>query len=203
MPVAIRGHSVKLCAKGGRQLATIGVEDRDLAGGGKVRVLCLTAPPANALSHAVRLALSDALTKAVQDPAIRAIILTGAGRGFSSGLEPAALGIAQQPPSVADLTAMIAGSPKPLIAALHGLTLSAAAELALAAHARVARDDLRFGLRSALIGQLPDAGGTQRLAHLVGAEAAIHLLREAVLVGAAEAVALGLVVVSQFENPDG
>jgi 3-hydroxyacyl-CoA dehydrogenase len=174
-------------------LATIGVEDRSLAGGGKVRILCLTGPRANALSHALRVALVAALAAANADSDIRAIVLTGAGRAFSSGLDPAALVADQLPPRVADLTQAIAASPKPVIAALHGLTLSAAAEIALAAHARVARADLRFGLRSALIGGLPDAGGTQRLPQLVGAEAAIRLLRDAAMVGAKQARAMGLV----------
>lgn len=158
-----------------------------------VRILRLDAPPLNALSQGMRLALAGALHAAIAGAAVDRIILTGAGRGFSGGLDAGATGTGQAAPTVADLASVIAGSPKPVIAALHGLTLSAAAELALACHARVAAGDLRFGLRRVRVGQLPEAGGTQRLPPLVGAQAAIRLLREGVLVGAQEALAMGLV----------
>jgi 3-hydroxyacyl-CoA dehydrogenase len=174
-------------------VASVGVDDRDLASGGKARILCLTAPPMNALTAALRTALGAALTAALADPAVQAIVLMGAGAAFSTGLAAQDMGQPQAGPSVAELAAMIAGAAKPVVAALHGLTLSAAAELALAAQARVAGPDLRLGLRAARFGQLPDAGGTQRLPQLVGAGVAIRLLRDGAMVTAHEAVTMGLV----------
>ncbi len=147
----------------------------------------------NVLTPALRTALGAALAAALADPAVRVIVLMGAGAAFSTGLAALDMGEPQAAPSVADLAVMIAGAAKPIIAALHGLTLSAAAELALAAQARVAGPDVRFGLRAARFGQLPDAGGTQRLPQLVGAGAAIRLLRDGVLVTAHDAMAMGLV----------
>lgn len=158
-----------------------------------VRNLCLSNRPVNALSHALRTALAAALTAAAGDPAVIAVVLTGAQGVFSGGLEPAAMGLPQQAPTVADLAEMIGASDKPVVAALQGLTLSAAADLVLAAHARVAGTDLRIGWREAALGLLPCAGATQRLPQLVGAEVAIRLLRGGALLGAEQALAVGLV----------
>ncbi len=160
---------------------------------GAVRLLWLEAPPANMLGADLRHGLMGALDAALADPGVAGIVLIGAGRGFSSGCDLAELGQAAQSPGVADLVRRVMSAPKPVIAALHGLVLGAAAELALAARGRVASPDLRFGLRDVLAGHLPMAGGTQTLPRLISAADALRLIGRAAMINATEAWAMGLV----------
>jgi 3-hydroxyacyl-CoA dehydrogenase len=159
---------------------------------GAVRVLTIDAPPANMLAPAVRADLLTSLQAALADPAVSAIVLIGQGRGFSSGCDVTELG-RQSRPTVAEIATLLIAAAKPVIAALHGGTFGAAAELALAARGRVATADLRFALRDVLAGHLPSAGGTQTLPRLVGADDALRLIGQAVVVTGAEAQACGIV----------
>ncbi len=159
---------------------------------GATRLLWLDAPPSNMLAPALRAQLMTALQEALAAPDVAAIVLIGQGRGFSSGCDLTELGH-QAAPSMADLVRLILTAEKPVVAALHGGTFGAAAELALAARARVAARDLRFALRDVLAGHLPSAGATQTLPRLVGGAAALRLIGQAAVVTAAEALALGLV----------
>jgi 3-hydroxyacyl-CoA dehydrogenase len=159
---------------------------------GTVRVLAIDAPPANMLDPALRTALLAALTAALADAQVSAIVLTGQGRGFSSGCDLTELG-RQTAPTVAEIAHVMLAADKPVIAALHGGTFGAAAELALAARARVAAPDLRFALRDGLAGHLPSAGATQTLPRLVGAAEALRLIGQAIVLTGAEAQAMGVV----------
>ena len=136
-----------------------------------VAVISFANPPVNGLSHAVRAGISAALDRARTDPAVRAIVLTGAGGIFSAGAD-----IRSSAPRRARRTRRCASSsirwrraPKPVIAAIAGTCLGGGLELALAAHYRVAGADARLGLPEVKLGLLPGAGGTQRLPRLVGA----------------------------------
>jgi 3-hydroxyacyl-CoA dehydrogenase len=166
---------------------------------GDLRLVRMTASPANLLSPALCAALMAALGDGLADPHTRAILLlsglTGPGQGFSGGMDLADMA-APWPagqPAVADVTRLLQAAEKPVIAVLHGTCLGAAAEIALAARARLAAPDLRFGLRDALVGLLPGAGGAVMLARLVGAAPALRLIANAVTITADEALALGLV----------
>jgi 3-hydroxyacyl-CoA dehydrogenase len=160
---------------------------------GDVLLLWLDAPPANLLTPGLRAALLAALDMGLANDAVRAIVLIGGGQGFSGGADVTELGRAVMEPSMAQIVQTLLDAPKPVIAALHGLTLGAAGELALAAQARIASPDLRFGLRDALAGHLPSAGATQTLPKLIGAAQTLRLIGQGAMVNAAEAVALGLV----------
>jgi 3-hydroxyacyl-CoA dehydrogenase len=88
---------------------------------------------------------------------------------------------------------MMEGSPKPVIAAIHGTALGGGLEVALCAHYRVAVPSARVGLPEVALGLLPGAGGTQRLPRIVGVEAALDMVTSGRHVPAKQALAMGLV----------
>ncbi len=91
-----------------------------------------------------------------------------------------------------DFTRSLAGLPKPTVAAITGYALGGGCEVALACDFRVVADDARLGQPEILLGIIPGAGGTQRLARLVGPAKAKELVFSGRFVGAAEALAIGL-----------
>ncbi len=141
-----------------------------------IAVLELNRPVANALAPSLRKELASRLTAAFADPAVRAIVLKGAGQGFSSGVDITEYERPLEAPWVGDLCKMIEDAPKPVVAALHGSALGAGFELALAAHARVADRSARVALPEVTLGLIPGAGGTQRLPRLTGAQVALEFL---------------------------
>lgn len=159
---------------------------------GPVLVLVIDAPPVNALGHAVRAGLAAGMRAALDDPAVRSVVICAEGRTFPAGADIAEFGQPPQPPALSEVLDLIEGSPKPVVAALHGSALGGGLELALAAHARVALADARLGLPEVNLGILPGAGGTQRLPRLIGAEQALRLMLTGRPVPAAEALALGI-----------
>ena len=105
-----------------------------------VAVLTIANPPVNALSLPVREALLAALRRAEADPAVRAIVLTGADGMFAAGadLNEVASGLVLKPPITRDVQAQIESLTKPLVAAIEGLALGGGFELALTCHWRLA-----------------------------------------------------------------
>ena len=87
----------------------------------------------------------------------------------------------------------VAGIPKPVVAAVNGYALGGGCELALCADLRIAADDATLGQPEVLLGIIPGAGGTQRLARLVGPSRAKDLVFTGRFVKAEEALAIGLV----------
>ncbi|WP_426958371.1 3-hydroxyacyl-CoA dehydrogenase NAD-binding domain-containing protein [Muricoccus radiodurans] len=158
-----------------------------------VALVRLSNPPVNALSGAVRGGVVDALQKANADPAVRAIVLTGEGRGFSAGADITEFGKPPVSPSLSEAIASVEESPKPVVAAISGNALGGGLELALGCHARVAAPDAKLGLPEVKLGLLPGAGGTQRLPRLIGAVPALKIMVEGNPIGAEAAKAAGLV----------
>jgi 3-hydroxyacyl-CoA dehydrogenase len=141
-----------------------------------IAVLELNRPVANALAPSLRKELETRLTAALADPVVKAIVLKGAGQGFSSGVDITEYERPLEAPWVGDLCEMIEDAPKPVVAALHGSALGAGFELALAAHARVADRSARVALPEVTLGLIPGAGGTQRLSRVTGAQVALEFL---------------------------
>ena len=143
-----------------------------------VAVVTLDHPPLNTLSLPLRLATEDAVHRALADPAVRAIVLTGAGRAFCGGgditeFDGPACTQQPTPPALFD---RIEDAVKPVVAAMHGFALGGGLELALACHARVAQAQTQVGLPEVHLGLVPGAGGTQRLPRLVGVERALNMI---------------------------
>ncbi|WP_104018818.1 enoyl-CoA hydratase/isomerase family protein [Roseovarius nitratireducens] len=143
---------------------------------GGVLVLRLDRPVANALVPEMRAALVAALDEAAQDAACRAVVIAGAGTGFSSGLDLSEDMTAPRAPTPGDLCHAMASCPKPVVAALHGEVAGAGLSLALAADARVAHEGTRLSLPEIALAGMPCAGATQRLPRLVGAQAALEMI---------------------------
>ncbi|WP_226622627.1 enoyl-CoA hydratase-related protein [Alloyangia pacifica] len=131
---------------------------------------------ANRLTPALRGALLAEIERAEADRDVACIVLQGAGACFSEGDDPAELEGPHAPPTPAELCRRIEACTKPVIAALHGCALGTGAELALAAHYRLAAPGTRFGLPNVALGLTPAAGATQRLPRLVGAGPALELM---------------------------
>lgn len=161
---------------------------------GNLAVLLLEAPPVNALSPTVAQALMMALQAALADPAVKAIVMAGAGRGFSAGADIS--NFEQGEPDGASMRALMSAfdlAEKPVVAALHGFALGGGMEIAMAAHWRVAAAGTRIGLPEINLGLLPGAGGTQRLPRLVGVSKALEMMMSGVPIPAEAALAVGLV----------
>lgn len=141
-----------------------------------VAVLRMDRPVANALAPQLRADLSMALLGAAQDDDVRAVVICGAGPGFSSGVDLTEYDRPLASPWVGELCREIEDFPKPVVAALHGSVLGAGVAIALAAHARVIQATARLALPEISLGMIPGAGATQRAPRLVGAQVALELM---------------------------
>ncbi len=159
-----------------------------------VAVLRLPAPPASTLGQALRLSLLQALDRVTGDPGLRGLVLTGQGTSFSAGSDLRDIGRPAVPgiPDLGTICARIEALQVPVVAALHGPALGAGAELALAAHYRLAAPGAQFGLPDIALGLVPGAGGSQRLPRLCDASTALDLLLRGRPVSAAEAQQAGI-----------
>ncbi len=161
-----------------------------------VAVVTLRNPPVNAITQAMRSGLLAAAERANADPAVRALVITGANETFVAGADLRELAQAGAVPArpilVESLDALEAGR-VPAIAAVDGHALGGGLEIALACHARVATSRAKFGLPEVNVGLLPGAGGTQRLPRVIGPEPALSLMLTGRPIDATHALQLGLV----------
>jgi len=157
-----------------------------------IGVITVDNPPVNALSHAVRQGLHDAIHAAQQD-ASKAVLIVCTGRTFIAGADITEFGKPPREPHLPDLCNTIESSSKIVVAALHGTALGGGLEVALSCHYRCAVPDAKVGLPEVKLGLLPGAGGTQRLPRLIGASAALDLMTSGNPIGAGQAASLGLV----------
>lgn len=150
-------------------------------------------PPVNALGAQVRQGLAKALADAQGDPAIKAIVIRGAGKMFSGGADITEFGKPPVDPWLPQVVDAIEASAKPVVAAIHGMALGGGLEVALGAHYRIANPKARLGLPEVSLGILPGAGGTQRLPRLVGVETALGMIVSGTPIAASKAAQAGLV----------
>ncbi len=167
------------------------------------RVITLNRPERlNAFNEAMHRALAPALAEAEADPACRALLLTGAGRGFCAGQdlgdrvakagETAAIGDAlgtYYNPLVLKLRSL----PFPVIAAVNGVAAGAGANIALACDLVVAARSASFVQAFVKLGLVPDSGGTWFLPRLVGTARALGLTLLGEKLSAEQAAAWGLI----------
>jgi 3-hydroxyacyl-CoA dehydrogenase len=143
-----------------------------------VAVLTLDNPPVNGLSHAVRVAYAEGLARANADPAVKAIVVTGAGKAFSGGADIKEFGTpkALAEPNLLSIIRATELSDKPVIAAIHTVAMGGGLELALGCHYRVAAPGANIALPEVKLGLIPGAGGTVRLPRVIGVEAAVNMI---------------------------
>ena len=177
---------------------------------GGVATLTLNRPETlNAWTNEVAEEAGAVLDEVRKDDDLRVLIITGAGRGFSSGADLSALGGATLGPpqfgdglvgrslrgyiGVWDLAVLIHNFPKPVIAAVNGVAAGAGFSVALACHIRIASDKARFSQIFVKRGLIPDSGATYFLPRIVGLAKACELVFTGDMVDAAEAERIGLV----------
>ncbi len=162
-----------------------------------VELLHLDHPPVNALNGALLDQLAVIARRLAADPSLKAVVVTGAGKSFAAGADISEFG----GPDAAGIFGgkfrlafdALAAIPRPVIAAVNGFALGGGYELALACDLRIATDKTRIGQPEILLGLIPGAGGTQRLARLVGPARAKEIVWSGRQIKADEALALGLV----------
>jgi enoyl-CoA hydratase len=154
----------------------------------------------NALNETVLRELLEAVAELDGDPSTRAVILTGAGtKAFAAGADIGALAemTAPQARQFADLGhrlgAAIEQAHMPFLAAINGFALGGGCELAMCCDILYASDKAKLGQPEVTLGVVPGFGGTQRLSRRVGAGRACQLCMTGELIGAEEALRIGLV----------
>lgn len=154
----------------------------------------------NALNAETMGELDAAVTALAADPAVRAVILTGAGeKAFVAGADINEL--AEASPVSGRETSLrgqrvlerLEKMGKPVVAAINGFALGGGLELALACHIRLAAEEAKLGLPEVKLGIIPGYGGTQRLARLIGKGRALEWILSGEMMDAAEAHRIGLV----------
>jgi enoyl-CoA hydratase/carnithine racemase len=154
---------------------------------GAVALLTLNRPEKlNAVNYALIDRLMQVLDAIEDDDAIRAVILTGAGRAFSAGADihefsqsvkcgPDA-GVKEFVRRGQAMTARMEAFPKPIVAAVNGIAFGGGCEIVEAVHLAVASEDATFAKPEIAIGIPPTFGGTQRLPRLAGRKRALEYL---------------------------
>ncbi|KIF76809.1 enoyl-CoA hydratase [Streptomyces sp. 150FB] len=175
-------------------MATVNLEVSD--GVGTIR---LDRPPMNALNIGMQDLLRELAREATERDDVRAVILYGGEKVFAAGadikemreMDHAAMVVRSG--ALQEAFTAVARIPKPVVAAITGYALGGGCELTLCADYRIAADNAKLGQPEILLGLIPGAGGTQRLARLVGPSRAKDLIFTGRQIRAAEALAIGLV----------
>lgn len=167
---------------------------------GRVAILTVNRPDKlNALNQAVRDEMLAHLQKIETDDSIGVVVITGSGdKSFIAGADiqefagrsPFDQREAMAFPRVFDI---MANYPKPVIAMINGFCLGGGCELSMSCDIRIASDKARFGQPEIKLGLIPGGGGTQRMPRLIGLGNAMRLILTGEMIGAAEALQIGLV----------
>lgn len=168
---------------------------------GPIATVTLNRPKVlNALNTQVFDELEAVFTTLAKDPAIRVILLTGAGeKAFAAGADINELAATDAISGEAkarrgqSVFRLIETCGKPVIACINGFALGGGCELAMACTLRLASETARLGQPEVKLGLVPGYGGTQRLPRLIGRSAALRLMLTGEMIGAAEALRIGLV----------
>jgi 2-(1,2-epoxy-1,2-dihydrophenyl)acetyl-CoA isomerase len=177
------------------------IVDRD---GAVATVRMNNAAKLNALSETMTRELVGALESLSGDPGVRAVVLTGEGRGFCAGADLGGMadeyrgGGRARPSDLLDegyakIVRLMVEAPKPVIAAVNGVAAGAGLSLALACDLRIASEAATFSMAFVRIGLVPDSGASYFLPRIVGAAAALELSITGDRIDAERALRLGLV----------
>ena len=145
---------------------------------GNVALITLNNPPVNGLGLSTRIGITQGLEQANNDPSVKAIVITGAGKAFSGGADIREFGTpkAIQEPNLSSVILACENSVKPVLAAMHSVVMGGGLELALGCHYRMAAPGCKVALPEVKLGLIPGAGGTQRLPRVIGVEPALNMI---------------------------
>ncbi|MGY0069868.1 enoyl-CoA hydratase/isomerase family protein [Streptomyces sp. QTS137] len=164
-----------------------------------VGTLRLDRPPMNALDVATQDRLKELAEEIARRDDVRAVVIHGGEKVFAAGADIKEMqamdhtAMVLRARALQDSFTAVARIPKPVVAAVTGYALGGGCELALCADFRIAGENAKLGQPEILLGLIPGAGGTQRLARLIGPSRAKDLIFTGRQVRADEALALGLV----------
>jgi enoyl-CoA hydratase len=159
----------------------------------------LARPPMNALDIELQEGIRAAAVEAAERRDVAAVIVYGGEKVFAAGADIKQMqtmsytDMVDRSAALQDALTAVARIPKPTVAAITGYALGGGCELALCCDFRVAGDNAKLGQPEILLGVIPGAGGTQRLARLIGPARAKDLIYTGRFVDSAEALAIGLV----------
>jgi len=167
---------------------------------GAVAHISLNRPKlANAYNVQMRDDFSEALSAVRLDPDVRALLITGEGRGFCGGADLTEFGsapsqvIARRVRWERDVWGQLVNLDKPIVAAVHGFCIGSGLEIALLCDLRIAALGTVFALPEVQLGMIPAAGGTQTLPRAADTSRALDLLLTGRRIESQEALAMGLV----------
>ncbi|HZQ38416.1 MAG TPA: enoyl-CoA hydratase-related protein [Dehalococcoidia bacterium] len=163
---------------------------------GRVGLITLNRPDRlNAWSAAMAEGVRSAIAAANDDPAIGAIVITGAGRGFCAGadLRPDPSATPRARASQAEPFTLFLQRSKPVIAAINGPAIGVGLTFPLACDVRIASDRARLSMRFVRIGLTPELGSTYLLPQIAGLGFAAELILTGRIIDAAEALRMGVV----------
>jgi len=176
----LRAHALHAEIDSARRVATVMLDDE---------------PHFNRLPYPGRAVLAKLFDELSEDPAVRVIVVRGAGeKAFSAGGNIAQF-METDAEHLSDLAWNVAAPercPKPVIARLTGYTFGVGLELSLACDFRVASDTTLIGLPEITLGMIPGSGGSQRIARMAGVGRAKDMVMRGRRVAAAEALSWGL-----------
>lgn len=167
---------------------------------GAIGTIRLERPPMNALNRQIEQELKAVAAEAAERTDVRAVIVYGGEKVFAAGadikemadMSYSDMAVKEENGLTAAMSA-VAAIPKPTVAAITGYALGGGFELALSCDRRIIGDNTKVGQPEVLLGVIPGAGGTQRLARLVGPSKAKDIIFSGRFVKAPEALELGLV----------
>jgi 3-hydroxyacyl-CoA dehydrogenase len=162
---------------------------------GGVAVITLDNPPLNGLNHELRAGLVAGIDQASADAGVKAVIIIGAGRAFSSGADIREFNTPKSTaePTLRSVIRVVEANAKPVIAAIGGICMGGGLELALGCHFRVASPGAKIALPEVKLGLVPGAGGTQRLPRAIGVEAALNMIVSGATVSSEQFKGTGLI----------
>ena len=173
---------------------------------GAVGLIRLERPKMNVLNRAMQEEIRLISQEVSKNSDVRAVVFYGGPKAFAAGADIKEMvnwnagDAARETPGLQDCFTAVANITKPTIAALTGYALGGGLELALSCDLRISAADCQLGQPEILLGVIPGAGGTQRLARLVGPSRAKDLIFTGRFVAAEEALAMGLV--NEVVTPD-
>ena len=164
-----------------------------------VGTIRLDRPKMNALNLQMQEEIRAAATEASRRADVKAVVVYGGEKVFAAGADIKEMAdmsyvdMVERSGALQSSLTAVARIPKPVVAAITGYALGGGCELALCADVRFAAEDATLGQPEVLLGVIPGAGGTQRLARLVGPSRAKSIIFTGRFVGAEEALTMGLV----------
>jgi len=159
---------------------------------GPLGIIRMQRPPVNALGYALRSAISEAHRSFEANPAIKATVLTGNGKFFSAGADITEFDTGRKKPYLTDLIAQLEGGTKPVIVVINGIAYGGGFELSLGCDYIYLLPEAKLAFPEINLGNIPGAGGTQKLPRLIGGPKALDIILTGKPIGSEKAFELGI-----------